>query len=115
MALYRLHDGQMTKSTLEIWKTFIEVIERYEKHNPRIVHQAIATHELNIAEYLLRSGQNAEGRHYLLKALRNRPDRFWKGIGIVLLSYFMDGERALERAGFRDRGFLCRYSGKNVN
>ena len=100
LAFYRIHDKQTTKNSLLVWQTYIHVIERYEWYNPPLVRKAVATHELNIAEYLLRNGQKAEGRQYLLKAIKNRPDRFWKGIRIAFLSYFMDGEKALERAGF---------------
>jgi glycosyltransferase involved in cell wall biosynthesis len=99
LALYRIHDIQVSKSRIENRKTLIKIIQRYAQYSPYHVKRAIGTHQLFIAEMLIREGRKSEGRRYLLQALRSRQDKIYQCLGIIILSYFMDGPKAIRMVG----------------
>jgi len=91
LAFYRLHGRQMVGDPVHLYKTFIEVINRYKEFDPASAGYALAKYGTSVGKHLIYAGKMKEGRSYLREYMRYSKNSLFTVIPLLLASYFFSG------------------------
>jgi len=91
-AYYRLHEGQMVEDKTDLFRTYIEVINRYKEYDIKTAEIALGKYGLWLGRMLIYSDRMKEGRKCLKEYMWYRREKVVRMIALIVMSYLFSGK-----------------------
>ncbi len=108
LAYYRLHEGQMVQDKIGVFRTNVEVINRYREYDRKSAEMALGKYGIWLGRHLIYNDRMKEGRKCLKEYMWYRKDKVIRMISVIGMSYLFSGKTIRK---ITDRKKDCKPSG----